>query len=52
MIVGSYVPDGVGGRRLGLRAPPAGVKAFYDIDTPVTLAKLGARRARVSRART
>jgi spore maturation protein CgeB len=38
-IVGSYVPDGV---EIGVWAirKSRGVKAFYDIDTPVTLAKL------------
>ena len=40
VIVGSYVPDGVAvGRWAQARA--RGVAAFYDIDTPVTLAKLG-----------
>jgi len=39
VIVGSYVPDGVEvGRRV--QAWAGGVTAFYDIDTPVTLAKL------------
>ena len=39
VIVGSYVPDGVDvGRFVQLAA--RGVTAFYDIDTPVTLAKL------------
>ena len=39
VIVGSYVPDGV---RVGdwVQAEAEGVKAFYDIDTPVTLAKM------------
>ena len=39
VIVGSYVPDGV---LLGTWVSniARGVKAFYDIDTPVTLAKL------------
>ncbi|HKS09995.1 MAG TPA: glycosyltransferase [Pyrinomonadaceae bacterium] len=39
-IVGSYVPDGV---EIGewVIHTCRGVKAFYDIDTPVTLAKLG-----------
>jgi spore maturation protein CgeB len=38
-IVGSYVPDGV---KIGewVTSTCPGVKAFYDIDTPVTLAKL------------
>jgi spore maturation protein CgeB len=39
VIVGSYVPDGVSVLRLVLRRA-RGVVAFYDIDTPVTLAKL------------
>jgi spore maturation protein CgeB len=39
VIVGSYVPDGVAvGRYVQQHA--RGVTAFYDIDTPVTLAKL------------
>ena len=39
MIVGSYVPQGVEiGRRV--QAMAVGAVAFYDIDTPVTLAKL------------
>lgn len=39
VIVGSYVPDGVAvGRWAQSRA--RGITAFYDIDTPVTLAKL------------
>jgi spore maturation protein CgeB len=39
VIVGSYVPDGVAVARFVL-ATARGVSAFYDIDTPVTLAKL------------
>ncbi|QDT14701.1 CgeB family protein [Alienimonas californiensis] len=41
VIVGSYVPDGVA---IGewATATAGGVSAFYDIDTPVTLAKLAA----------
>src|SRR6056297_15453 len=39
VIVGSYVPDGVDvGRWVCNQAE--GISAFYDIDTPVTLAKL------------
>ena len=38
-IVGSYVPDGVAIGEWVIRTG-RGVKAFYDIDTPVTLAKL------------
>jgi len=42
VIVGSYVPEGAAvGRRV--RAWTRSVCAFYDIDTPVTLAKLEAR---------
>ncbi|MCR5876141.1 glycosyltransferase [Phenylobacterium sp. J426] len=41
VIVGSYVPDGVEVGRW-VQATARGVKAFYDIDTPVTLAKLAA----------
>lgn len=39
VIVGSYVPDGVA---VGdwVQAQTSGLTAFYDIDTPVTLAKL------------
>jgi spore maturation protein CgeB len=39
VMVGSYVPDGVEVGRLA-QAWARGVVAFYDIDTPVTLAKL------------
>ena len=39
VIVGSYVPDGVAVCRW-VFATTRGVTAFYDIDTPVTLAKL------------
>lgn len=39
VIVGSYVPDGVAVGRFAQEAAN-GVTAFYDIDTPVTLAKL------------
>jgi spore maturation protein CgeB len=39
VIVGSYVPDGVAVARFVLETA-RGVTAFYDIDTPVTLAKL------------
>ena len=39
VIVGSYVPDGVEVARLA-QSWANGVTAFYDIDTPVTLAKL------------
>ena len=41
VIVGSYVPEGVAVGRWAL-ARAAGPVAFYDIDTPVTLAKLAA----------
>lgn len=40
VIVGSYVPEGVEVGRFVQRTA-RGVSAFYDIDTPVTLAKLG-----------
>ncbi len=39
VIVGSYVPDGIDVGRLVQRTAQ-GVTAFYDIDTPVTLAAL------------
>jgi spore maturation protein CgeB len=39
VIVGSYVPDGVEVGCWALRSA-RGIVAFYDIDTPVTLAKL------------
>jgi nucleoside-diphosphate-sugar epimerase/spore maturation protein CgeB len=39
VIVGSYVPDGVEVGRF-VQEHARGVTAFYDIDTPVTLAKL------------
>ena len=39
VILGSYVPDGVEVARW-VQATAEGVTAFYDIDTPVTLAKL------------
>ena len=39
VIVGSYVPDGVEVGRF-VQKTARGVSAFYDIDTPVTLAKL------------
>lgn len=39
VIVGSYVPDGVEVGRF-VQRNARGVTAFYDIDTPVTLAKL------------
>jgi len=42
VIVGSYVPEGVEVGRLVQRLA-RGVRAFYDIDTPVTLAKLERR---------
>jgi spore maturation protein CgeB len=41
VIVGSYVPDGVAVGRF-VQEHASGVKAFYDIDTPITLAKLEA----------
>jgi spore maturation protein CgeB len=39
VIVGSYVPDGIAIGRW-VTAIASGVTAFYDIDTPVTLARL------------
>ena len=39
VIVGSFVPEGVEVARL-VQSAAHGVTAFYDIDTPVTLAKL------------
>jgi spore maturation protein CgeB len=39
VIVGSYVPEGVAVGRF-VQESARGVTAFYDIDTPVTLAKL------------
>lgn len=39
VIVGSYVPEGVEVSRF-VQAAARGVAAFYDIDTPVTFAKL------------
>ena len=41
VIVGSYVPDGIAAGDVVLRHA-RGVTAFYDIDTPVTLARLAA----------
>ncbi|MCW2680222.1 MAG: glycosyl transferase, partial [Frankiales bacterium] len=40
VVVGSYVPEGVDVGRW-VQETARGVKAFYDIDTPVTLAALG-----------
>ena len=39
VIVGSYVPEGVAAGRF-VQEHAQGIAAFYDIDTPVTLAKL------------
>ena len=39
VIIGSYVPDGIAVARW-VRAVAAGIVAFYDIDTPVTLRTL------------
>lgn len=39
VIVGSYVPEGIAVGRW-VQAHARGVRAFYDIDTPVTLGKL------------
>jgi spore maturation protein CgeB len=38
-VVGSYCPDGLSAIEEVLESP-AGTKAFYDIDTPITIAKL------------
>lgn len=43
VVVGSYVPDGQAVQRW-VRATARGLVAFYDIDTPVTLAALEADR--------
>jgi spore maturation protein CgeB len=43
-MVTSYCPDGMAASELVLDEAPA-VRAFYDLDTPVTLAKLGAGEA-------
>jgi spore maturation protein CgeB len=40
VVVGSYVPDGAAVIDLVLRRCTTSVTAFYDIDTPVTLARL------------
>src|SRR5438045_3635243 len=42
VLVGSYVPEGVEVARF-VQAQARGATAFYDIDTPVTLAKLERR---------
>lgn len=39
VVVGSYVPEGIGALRVALELA-RGAVAFYDIDTPVTLARL------------
>ncbi len=41
VVIGSYVPDGVAVAEF-VQRQASGVTAFYDIDTPVTLAKLAA----------
>lgn len=41
VVVGSYVPEGIAVGNLVQRIA-AGITAFYDIDTPVTLSRLGA----------
>ena len=40
IIVGSYVPEGIRVGHLVTSLASTGVRAFYDIDTPVTLAQL------------
>ena len=42
VVVGSYVPDGIEVGRWAIETS-RGIVAFYDIDTPVTLAKLSRR---------
>ncbi len=42
VMIGSYVPDGIEVARWVLKTA-SGVKGFYDIDTPVTLAKIERR---------
>ncbi|HEY4424275.1 MAG TPA: glycosyltransferase [Pyrinomonadaceae bacterium] len=49
-IVGSYVPDGIAIGEWIVRIC-RGVKAFYDIDTPVTLAKLASGKSEYLSAR-
>ena len=39
VIIGSYVPEGIGVGAL-VQSIGSGIVAFYDIDTPVTLASL------------
>ena len=46
VIVGSYVPEGARSRAY-VQANARGIKAFYDIDTPVTVAALERERLRV-----
>jgi spore maturation protein CgeB len=41
VIVGSYFPDGIAATAELLESP-ASIKAFYDIDTPITVSKLQA----------
>ena len=41
VIIGSYVPDGIAVAEL-VRGVARGIVAFYDIDTPITLAALAA----------
>ena len=44
VVVGSYVPERGRSRATGCSRSPAERTAFYDIDTPVTVAKLARRR--------
>jgi len=44
-MVTSYCPDGIAATGLLLDAPPAPLRVFYDLDTPVTLENLQAGRA-------
>ena len=41
VIVGSFVPEGLARGRMG-DIVAKGITAFYDIDTPITLARLAA----------
>jgi spore maturation protein CgeB len=48
VIVGSFVPDGIAIGRW-VQETAGGITAFYDIDTPVTLARLKAGAGNMSR---
>jgi spore maturation protein CgeB len=49
VIIGSYVPDGIAIAEW-VTSYAHGITAFYDIDTPVTLARLDAETTHLSRA--